>query len=205
MKYLLLRPKIIIFFVIFISLLLNIISGNNYFLIAVISILSTWGWIIVSVYFQKRYNNSKAIKVPLSYKRGKLSDEVLNIIGDCTIERTKNKNKFILGVYDENYKVLLFEIKSKQFYTQIDCNANYGDFGLIIELNSNEKKDAFINWIKTNLPSFKYYINENDNKIVISLFSDFVFNKYNSPLIAEMLYEYLGLKEKTYIKSKYIY
>ncbi len=90
----------------------------------IVGFLINWTWIIISVYYQKKYNTLKILKVPLSHKSGIVSKKIIAIIGDCIIRRSNNINRFKLELYNAIDGRLIFVIMSKQYYPQIDCNAN---------------------------------------------------------------------------------
>ena len=197
-----LRTKLIMFLMIFIFIFIYLLKGQILFLGVTFGIILNWLWIIFSVYLKKNYYTLNSLGIPLSYRKGKNSEIVVQIIGDCIINKAKSKELFVLGIYKVNS--LLFLIKSKQYYSQIDCNAEYGDFGLVIELNGNENKEDFLKWLKINLPTFKYFIDVNKDLIIINIFSEFVMRKFNSPLIAEILYGYIELDDQITLRSNYI-
>ncbi len=202
---LLLKPKLGSFLIVVIFGLLSFFTKNLSFLMVSLGVLIQFFWIVITVYFRKKDAFLTSMRVGPSYREGKLTKAVLSIIGDCIIQRDGNKNKFNKRVYNEANTLLLLTIRSKQYYPQIDCNAIYEDFGLVVVVNDNEKRDALLNWVKVNLPAFKYFFDEKSSEIVINVHSDYFFNGLNGPLISEVLNGYLGLDDNVNIKSNYFY
>lgn len=186
-------------------LIFFLVTRNVSFLMIVAGILIYMSYLIVSVYFQKRHNTIKMRKIPLEYKSGNASKKIVKIIGNCIINRTDNKNKFKLEFFDSRNNKLIFSIMSKQYYPQIDCNANFNDFGLIIEFRVNKDFDQLFNWLSENLPDVKYCYDVNNNKLIVSLVSNYFFKKFNGPIVAKLFYDYFELDDTVIVNSKYIY
>ena len=198
--------KLIPFTLVPIFLIVYLYQINNNYLFLIFGMFLYWLIFIVSLYFHSKLTLRKAIKVPIFHKNGRLSKELIRMIKDITIERRKRYNKFIAGVYMMGSDKPLLLIKSKQFYSQIDCNADYANFGMVIELNVNDNKEYLLNWVKVNMPIIKNFYDKENDVIVIELISNFKYIDFNSPLVSEILYSYLKVDDRfNFAEFRYLY
>lgn len=200
--------KFIPFTLVPIFLILYLYEKNVNYLFLILGIFLYWLIFTISIYFKLKSILREAIKVPISHKNGRLSNELIRIFKDIAIERKERYHKFIAGIYIYGNDKPLMLIKSKQYYSQIDCNANYANFGMVIELNVNDNnnKEYLLSWIKVNMPMIKNFYDNESDVIVIELISNFKFIHFNSPLVSEVLYNYLKVDDRlNFGKYRYLY